>query len=149
MVLAAIYDLVFEDQPIKTLPWRIKDGSTIDTDDVLVGADAGTGRARALVAGDAFLGLLVMAAPHGESLPAVGDATGTVEVVTTAQSIILRNVDVTGVVAETDNLAAVYGSDANTLTLTAGGNTKVGHVLTYRAAGKADVLIYGREKVGA
>lgn len=149
MTLSAIYDLSYEDQPIKTLPWRIKDGSTIDLDDVLIGADAGTGRARPLVAGDALLGLLVSAAPHGESLPATGDATGTVEVVTTAQALILRDVDVTGVAAETDLLAKVYASGPAALTLTEGANTKVGHVVAFRAAGRADVLIYGREKLGA
>lgn len=149
MALSAIYDLSYEDQPIKTLSWKVKDGSEVDLDDVIIGADSGTGRARPLVAGDAFLGLLVSGAPHGQSLPVTGDSTGTVEVVTTAQALVLRDVDVTGVTAETDLLAAVYASDAKTLTLTSASNTKVGHIVAYRGAGRADVLIYGREKLGA
>jgi len=99
------------------------DHPVIASDIIYSGAvvgDNGSGYARPLQAGDPFLGFATAKADNSSG--SAGDIY--VNVLTTGRVVMA----VTGASALTDRGSDVYASDDNTLTLTAGSNTRVGFV---------------------
>jgi hypothetical protein len=95
-----------------------------------VGED-GNGYARPLQAGDVFLGF---AAFHTDN----SDGAAGAKLVTTLTAGRV-SVPVTGVTIADNARTAVYASDDDTFTTTAGGNSLIGYVSRVEAAGKAVV----------
>ena len=97
-----------------------------------VGLNAATGYARPLAAGDAFLGVALKPADN----TIAGHSAGGIDVT------LHQNIDITHAlasVAVTDIGAQVYASDDGTLTLTAGGNSRVGRIVAVEGANLARV----------
>lgn len=80
----------------------------------------GSGYARPLVAGDAFLGF------SNDEVDNTGGADGDREVTARTQGAV--ELDVAGSSVTSNDGAAVYASDDGTFTLTAGGNSQIGGV---------------------
>lgn len=97
-----------------------------------VGLHAASGYARPLVAGDLFLGLAYESADN----TGPGHAAGAVRV---RLHQMLDIVHALSGVLETHVGAAVYASDDGTLTLTAGGNSRVGRVVAAEGTNLARV----------
>lgn len=91
-----------------------------------VGAEAASGFARPLVAGDPFLGFAELQVDNS----AGGDAAKHVRVRKTG----MIKLAISGL-AITDIGKDVYASDDNTFILTAAGNTRIGHVQRFVATG--------------
>lgn len=88
-----------------------------------VGESASTGTARALVAGDTFMGICIynrVENPSGGSLRVDVQMQG-----------VLKGVAVTGSTGIADIGDVVYASDDGTLTETVGSNTKIGSIVGY------------------
>jgi len=106
--------------------------SDIIYEGAFVGENA-SGYSRPLVAGDPFQGVCMRQADNSSG--AAGDIN-----VRVRSNGILSNIAVAGATAITANdFPPVYASDDNTLTLTAGTNTKIGNVLRWISSGICDV----------
>lgn len=97
-----------------------------------VGESASLGTARALVAGDTFIGFNLFDRVENPS-------SGTKLVEVQMQGV-LKGVSVTGGSGNANIGEAVYMADDNTFTTTVGSNTKIGSIVRYDAAtGLCDV----------
>lgn len=91
----------------------------------------GSGYARPLVAGDPFLGFALEHADN--SAGSAGDTR--VRVLTKGRAVL----DIAALAITTNDRPAVYASDDNTFTLTAGSNSFIGTVSRWEATGRAVV----------
>ncbi len=119
-----------KDQPRDFYEGKFSEIPVIATDIIYqgaaVGIEVGSGHARPLVAGDAFIGFAELQ---------VDNAAG----VDAAKSVRVRKNGMIqlpiAALAITDIGKDVYASDDDTFTLTASGNTRVGHVQRFVSAG--------------
>lgn len=127
---------IFEDNGINTLP--VAASTTIYYGSAV--GDNGSGYARQLVAADPFrgfcLGLVANVSPGGFGAPSTAGSAGALSVAVKYSGLILATFSS---VAITNVGAPVYMSDGATFSLTASGNSLVGHVHRYVSATQAVV----------